>query len=90
MGRKITIELDEHLSFKNDAWGESVYRENIIRLQCATNGHPRNGDELEQTFFHELMHFIFHVLGKYELRNDEELIEQISGLLHQALVTMEH
>lgn len=43
------------------------------------------GDIMMQTYFHELIHYIFYVLGREELRKDEELIEGLSHLLYQAI-----
>lgn len=37
----------------------------------------------EQTFWHELMHAVFHVSAKPRLGDDETLVDQLGHLLHQ-------
>lgn len=45
---------------------------------------------IAQTFLHELTHAILSKMNKNELNKDEEFVDVFSGLLHQALTTMEY
>ena len=65
-----------------------IYRENKIKLQKKSGTVRFNDEQLEHTFFHELIHFIFYFLGEGELGSNEKLVDTISGLLHQAIRTM--
>ena len=52
-------------------------------------------EQLEQTFYHELMHFILYYAGasyrgkdNSQMHRDEEFVDLCSNLLHQAMSTM--
>ena len=47
-------------------------------------------ESIEQTFYHEALHCIMHALGRYDLREDEEFIEQTSQLLYQLIKTSKY
>ena len=75
------------------AWAS--YRETQIQIKPPSDSHPRNEEQLEQTFCHELMHFILYFArgterGKEELYRNENFVAMTAGLLHQALTTMEY
>lgn len=89
-GQKILVRFDPTLSDRTDCVGESHYRRNEIVLQPHTEGIERLPSKIEQTFLHELMHYIFYVLGEAELRKNEQLIDGIASLLHQAMTTENH
>jgi len=89
-GQTIKIEYDPKLSDTDDVTGLSIYRENKIKLLPKSEGNSRTGDSIEATFYHELIHFIMYFAGEDELRINEKFIDIVSGLLHQALVTMEY
>jgi len=89
-GQKITVEYVDLLVENEDATGLSLYRKNVIQLQKNNNGVARPQSQFESTFLHELMHFVFFMLGKNDLRNDEVLVDSIARLLHQALTTAEY
>jgi hypothetical protein len=84
----IRVEYKEDLTQKNDCIGQTKYRSGKIILQ-STNPHF-NKTRQEQTFYHELIHWIFNVLKEENLDNNEKLVEQMSCLLHQALTTAEY
>lgn len=85
LGRTISVEFDEGLTFREDCQGEARYREDKIKLQPA--GGVRTQAAVEADFFHELMHWVFHVAEYKKLRSDEGLVNLVGGLLHQSLVT---
>lgn len=45
------------------------------------------GTHLEQRFFHELVHALFDISGHEELSRDENLVDRLGHLLHQAQTT---
>ena len=63
---------------------------NLIRIQPSNSTSPLPQDKVEHVFFHELLHAIFYKLGRNQLKDDEELVEQMAGLLHQAFKTAEY
>jgi predicted SprT family Zn-dependent metalloprotease len=75
----------------DDKVGFASYRKNEIVLRI----NPRcNEDQLAQTFYHELMHFIMYHAGSSlnrkidYIHRDEEFIDLCGNLLHQAISTM--
>src|SRR3990167_6632779 len=89
-GQKITVEWVDTLLESDDATGMALYRKNVIQLQKNNHGVIRPQSQLESSFLHELMHYIFFMLHKDELRTDEELVDTIAKLLHQAMTTAEY
>jgi hypothetical protein len=87
-GQQIKVEFKEDLTSKNDCIGQTRYRTGHIILQT-TNPHFTKVRQ-EQTFFHELIHWVFEVLKEDDLNNNEKLVEQMSQLVHQALTTAEY
>lgn len=71
--------------------GFAVYRKDEIHFRES----PRRTEEQEQqTFWHELTHFILYHAGpsqnkKVEPHQDENFVDIIAQLLHQAIETME-
>ena len=43
----------------------------------------------EQTFWHEVTHALFFALNS-DLYENEQLVDQLGGLLHQVISSMEH
>ena len=41
-------------------------------------------DTLNQCYYHELLHYIFFVMGKTNLKDDEGFIDGLAHLLYQA------
>jgi hypothetical protein len=42
---------------------------------------------MEHAYFHELVHCVLHTLGREKLSSDEQLVDTVAGLLHQAMKT---
>ena len=88
-GRRIEIQYDENMA-AHDMLGQSQYRENRIRLQPdAPHFHRAEGD-VEQTFFHELVHWICSTMGRRDLDGDEAFIDMFASLLQQGLTMVEY
>ena len=90
MGEEYTVQIVPELVFTDGDKGSLEWDLNIIRLQPSNPASPLPQDKVEHVFFHELLHAIFYQLGRAELRKDEELVEQMAGLLHQAFKTAEY
>jgi len=88
-GHTIKIEFDKELIETAEAVGEAHFKKNLIKLQT-TNNINRPKEHLEETFVHELTHFILYNMNENELTNNEKFIYVFSRLLHQALKTMEY
>ena len=87
MGRTVEVKYIDSLHQVTENMGEAHYRNNEIHLQSSTKGMHRPQSCLEQTFFHELVHFILFCMG--EDNTEEKFVDTFSGLLHQAITTME-
>lgn len=90
VGQTITVELVSRLTDEQDAFGEAHYRKNRIVLQRNNDEITRPQTQIESTFCHELVHWIFFVMNEDDLRTNEKLVDQFARLLHQALTTMEY
>jgi Zn-dependent peptidase ImmA (M78 family) len=86
-GQEIKVVFDNELQLKEDHVGLANYRKNLIILD---NNVTREQSQIEQTFLHELIHFICEELGENELQKNEKLVDLIANLLHQAFETMEY
>lgn len=86
-GQTITVQFVDDLIEGEDSVGLSLYRKNLIQLQGPTASFTRPSTQIESTFFHELMHYIFYALDEEEMRKDEKLVDNIGRLLHQAFTT---
>lgn len=83
-GQTIEVKLKEYLS-KTDAHGMARYDD--MEIWFDKNLRPKDLKGI--TFYHELMHFVFHTLGHTEMRDNEGLVDSIGNLLWQAHKTME-
>jgi hypothetical protein len=89
-GLKINVVFDNSLNKK--CMGYACYDTNTIKI--ATDIKSR--DLLEQTFLHEVLHFILlhsKVINKYKLESgknlhsDEDFIDNVASLLHQSFIS---
>ena len=89
MGHEINVKFVEDLTNEHESVGAAVYRRDEIRLQPSINGNLRSENLIAHNFLHELVHFILYMMEEDKLRDDEKFVGVFSGLLHQALDTME-
>lgn len=88
-GHTITVEMSDELTDKEDARGLASYRLGKITIQRFNDKfYNRPDSQIEQTFYHELVHFILNEMGEKELQGNEKFVDIFSSLLHQAIVTM--
>ncbi len=91
-GQTITVEYNNELIHNEDRVGQAFFRENKIQLQGNTEGTPILKSQIEQSFLHELFHYIFYFSENENLKNlsnDENIINICSRLFHQFIVTNE-
>jgi len=86
-GQRVDVVFDSSVDFRNDNRGEAQFRVNRIALAPSSETRPMPVTQVEQTFCHELMHYISHHAG---VDLDERDVDLMGHLLHQALVTAEY
>jgi predicted SprT family Zn-dependent metalloprotease len=89
MGTKIEVVEDADIMQNDDAGGMAVYRLDKIKIAPSTPAYFMSQDQREHVFLHELVHWIFYKLNKEDLRKDEDLVDMIADLLHQAIKSAE-
>lgn len=89
-GQTIEIVFDEKLFVNEDMFGSAEYRKSKILIQPKISGNSLNDYMIEETFFHELLHWILYKLDEHKLRSNEKFVDGVSQLLHQAFQTMEY
>ena len=88
-GRTITVKYDENEADEYSFKGATRWREDRIlmaRPNIHKTGTPKS---MEQTFCHELTHWILHMM-RHKLEGNEEFVDVFASLLHQSLDTMEY
>lgn len=89
-GQTITVEFVDDLVEEHEAYGLAILKKNTIQLQTSNAGIKRPDTQIEQTFLHELTHYIYSAMGEAKLHDNEKHIELFSQLLHQALTTQKY
>lgn len=97
LGQTIEVKSDDAHYRDTDWEGSASYRRNEIKLQSNGPQIPLKPEMIEQTFLHELVHYICYQAGaavnhelKKPLHQNEEFVDLFAGLLHQTLTTMEY
>ena len=80
MGMKITTEFDSTLCARKKLVGEADYRQQKIVLDNSVC----TQEILEQSYLHELVHWILFLMNRQELRNDEDFVDTFAHLIYQA------
>jgi hypothetical protein len=82
-GLKINVEFDDSLVRTKQCIGEARYSKQMITLDPSVAPLQM----LEQSYCHELVHWIFYVMGEEELRNNERIVDLFAHFLYQARMT---
>lgn len=82
-GLKINVDFDNTMVKMKRCIGEANYSKQLIKLDPSVA--PLQ--TLEQSFYHELVHWIFFVMGEEELRNNERVVDLFAQFLYQARMT---
>ncbi len=90
LGHEITVEWNSRLFLEESSSGLGYPPQHRIVLQPDCEGIYRPDSGIEETFIHELVHHILYQAGYSDLCDNEKFVTVFSGLLHQALTTMEY
>jgi len=78
-GQTITIEYSDTIIKDEQAHGLSLFEKNKIILES-----KRNRERTEQTYIHELVHFILYNINN-DLGGDEKFVDIFATMLHHAM-----
>jgi len=70
---------------KNKELGCAYFSTKHITLYTSVRGKQVPDTSMQHTFFHELLHQVLDSAGYKEQNADEQFVDVVSGLLHQAL-----
>lgn len=90
LDRRIEVKFVHDMQTRDDAYGLSLYRKNLIEIQDTSEGCSRSPEQMAHTFWHEVIHWLYYTLGKDDFRNDEAHIDLMAGLIHQLMTTAEY
>jgi len=85
-GIPIDIVLDDTFAAKQNCAGQSCYQSQTIHLDSKLTP----ADSRNQTFWHEVTHWIFYIMGEDELRNNERIVDLLAHLIYQSIKTAEY
>lgn len=80
---RIKVEFDNDYCNKESLYGEADFSERVITLSNIDKGRKMKKEEIDKTFYHELMHFLFDAIGKERMKYDEELVEALAIALYE-------
>lgn len=86
-GQKITIEVDNTLSYDNEL-AAACNSENRIKVCEEFKGDILPDDMIEQSLWHEITHQVLYKMNEFELSGNERFVQSFSLLLHQAIKTL--
>lgn len=89
-GQRINVEWSDDLASSRQAWGEAQYAANRIVLQKPTQAISRSLSDIEQTFCHELIHYLLTMAEQNKLASNEGIVNLLGNLLHQYFSTAEY
>jgi hypothetical protein len=82
-GLKVDVRLDPTFVEQHNCLGQAIYAQQVIIIDPGAAPLQTT----EQAFLHELVHWIFFVMGEHDLRNDERIVDCFAHFLYQALTT---
>ena len=89
-GRTITVEYNQNEADECDFKGATRWRKDQILLANPNVYKTGTAKGQEQTFCHELVHYILYLMRNEKLGNDEDFVDLFASCLHQVLDTMEY
>ena len=87
MGYTVEVQYSDTLVDTEDRVGSALYRQSKIVLQSNCLGVSRSKQQIEQTYCHELVHFILRSMHALKECDNEGFVECFSGFLHQFMST---
>jgi hypothetical protein len=67
--------------------GEVNYPAQKIKVSTTHNKRKLAKDDVQDTFWHELIHAILYDMGRYKLTKDEVFVTGLSSRLHKAIAS---
>ena len=89
VGHEIKVEFVDDLYSRSGVVGQARYNENTILIQASIQGHERVISDMEQTFWHEAVHYILVTMG-HKMNEDDSIVDLFASLLHQIIKTSEY
>lgn len=89
-GKTIHVECEDKMVDRDDCVGQASCRRNKIKLQTNNIGITRPQESIEETFFHELVHWVLEMMCEKELTQNERFVSNFAQYLHQAFKTAEY
>jgi len=77
--RDITVLTSSTLLSNESRIGEARYLDGTILIDIT-----QDPEAVKQAYWHEKIHFCFDVIGLPELRDNEEIVDLLARVLHQA------
>jgi len=86
--KKYSVEIVEAMLEKK-CMARVYYPENLIRLAQHSNisGRRFTEEEVQDSFWHEVVHAILHDMGRHTLNNNEQFVTEFANRLTQAINT---
>lgn len=78
-GLTIEVVREDGLVASKKIIGEARYSRQQIAID--TNAAPE--DLTVQSYYHEVVHWLFYILGEDKMRNDEKLVDTLAHLIYQ-------
>lgn len=84
-GIRHVVKIVPQSDWQHESECVGIYYEQACEIHLV----ERSQANMEQAFFHELLHAILTLLGYEKLSDDEQLIDTMASLIHQALGSAE-
>ena len=89
IGKYYNVVHEDNLFTVNGNYGETRYNKAEIAVQKIVDGANFPTQEIDHTFFHELIHAILREIGEKELNDNERFVDTFSNVLYQVFTDNE-
>lgn len=79
---KTVLMGDEDNWTEKNCIGKAEYQTQSIVIDVTR---VKETDTLEQIYYHELLHWLFHIMGEEDLQRNEKLVDLLAHFLYQAI-----
>jgi len=83
-GQKVKVIVKKKIDTEG-AVGVCLFFQNEIHIQTHLNGKLMAKSQIEQTFWHEYVHYLLSHCRQEELSSNEELVDLMGEFLYQSL-----
>ena len=81
-GQTIEVVYDKEMGQRDGIIGSANHTHNKIILQPNSAGYARTQEQVDQCFYHELVHCVLKAMGEGD-DHDEKFVDVFASLLHQ-------